>query len=212
MVAAAVLLAIVAVQWSPRVPVDAAAVPIARTELTGPVAPDAAPDGANTDRIPRSPSGQKCVPRLERRAGYMDVCWAAYRYPADSDPDKDYYLLRVWGTFGRGADGSPRWAVLKADLEGEPADSVLSAWPDGEFDATCEPTSVVIELVDPMVEETLCGHIRTAETETWTHSVTWTCEGCLLPDDLDRPLSLYVAVAVPPGTVPSWTISADVGD
>jgi hypothetical protein len=205
-----VLAAVVVLRWSPSVPPNAAASPIARTVLTGPIAPDASED-ADISLIPRSPSGGECLPRIARSAGYLDACWAAYRHPADSDPDKDYYVLRVQATFGPGPDGSPRWAILKADLAGAPADGVLIAWPEGEFEATCEPMPVTLELADPGTEATLCGHITAGETGTWVRTVTWTCEGCVLADDRDRALDLYVAVGVPAGTVPTWEIFADVG-
>jgi hypothetical protein len=57
----------------------------------------------------------------------------------------------------------------------------------------------------------LCNHIAATDTAAWGRAVTWTCRGCLLPDDRDRELSLYVAVGVPQGTVPAWAISADLG-
>lgn len=209
-VVAVALLAVTALRWSPDVPTGAAASPLAETVMTGPIPADVT-EGTDIAEVPRSPSGDACLPRIERSTGSMDVCWSAHRYPADSDPGKDYYLLVVSGTFGRGADGSPRWAVLKADLEGSPADNVLSAWPDGAFDGSCEPMTVSLSFVDPGTEEVLCGHIEASDVDSWARAVTWTCQGCLLPDDRDRALSLYVAVGVPAGTVPVWTISADVG-
>lgn len=205
-----VAVVVVVLRWSPPVPADAAAAPVARTAMSGPIARDASEE-SDVSLIPRSPSGQECLARIERTNGYLDACWAAYRYPADSDPDKDYYLLNVYATFGPGAGGSPRWAILAADLAGVPADSVLTSWPDGDFDGTCRSTPVSLDLVDPGTEVTMCGHIDAVPTGTWGRSVTWTCEGCLVPDDRDRTLSLYVAVGVAAGTIPTWDIFADVG-
>ena len=204
------LLALVALRWSPAVPANAAEHPVGQTVLTGPIASDIA-EGTDIAEVPRSPAGGACVPRVERAAGYMDVCWSAHRHPADSDPDKDYYVLEVVGTFGAGRDGPPRWAVLKADLVGSPADNVLSAWPDGEIDGECEQMPVSLPLVDPGTEAVLCGHIDSGDFGTWGRHVTWTCRGCLLPDDRDRALSLYVEVGVPANSVPVWELFADVG-
>jgi hypothetical protein len=209
-VVAVAVLAVGALRWSPEVPGEAAQDLLAETVMTGAVAQDVE-EGTDIAAVPRSPAGGECLTRIDRASGYMDVCWRAYRHPADSDPDKDYYLLVVSSTFGSGSEGSPRWAMLKADLVGSPADHVLSAWPDGEFDGSCEPTPVPLSFVDPGTVEVLCGHIAPTETDTWARAVTWTCRGCLLPDDHDRALSLYVAVGVTAGTVPVWRIFGDVG-
>jgi hypothetical protein len=197
-------------RWSPEVPTSAADDVVAATVMTGPIAPDV-DEGDDIVDVPRSPMGSECLPRINRPAGYLDVCWSAHRHPADSDPDKDYYLLNVYGTFGPGADGSPRWAVLKADLVGSPADDVMTAWPSGEFDGDCRPQPVPLAFVDPETEAVLCGHLASGEGDTWARDVTWTCRGCLLPDSADRALSLYVEVGVTAGTVPVWEIFADVG-
>lgn len=202
--------AFVIVRWSPHVPADAASRAVARTVMVGDIAPDEVA-GSDPYDIPRSPYGQECLPRISNGAGYMDVCWEAYRDPFDADPEKDYYLLRVYSSFGRGAGDGLRWAILKADLVGEPQDGVLTSWPDGVFDASCEPMRVGLSLNLPDIEETLCGHINARDVAAWGHIVTWTCEGCLLPSDRDRSLSLYEEVGVAEGTVPSWEVFADLG-
>jgi len=179
--------------------------------MTGEIAPDVTDETDVTD-IPISPSGQECLPRIERPTGYMDVCWEAHRAPYDADAAKDYYLLHVYGTFGAGSDGSPRWALLKGDLVGAPSDGVMEGWPSGEFDGTCEPEPVTIPGLDPGTSETFCGHIAAGESDGWTHAVTWTCRGCLIPDERDWGLSLYQWVGVAQGSVPSWQVFADFGD
>jgi hypothetical protein len=57
----------------------------------------------------------------------------------------------------------------------------------------------------------ICGHLEATEPAPWTSAITWTCRGCLLPDDADRAIDLYVTIGVPEGTVPTWDIYADVG-
>jgi hypothetical protein len=186
--------AYVVLRWAPAVPDSAASSPVAHAVLA---------QGA----------GSECLPRRESEAGYMDVCWEAHRYAADDDPEKDYYLLRVYSTFGRGSSsGGPRWAVLKAALEGQPAEGVFEAWPSGEFDGTCEPEPVTVMGLEPGTAETLCGHIAASDSDGWTRSVTWTCQACLLPDGRDWALSLYEWVGVAQGSVPSWQVFADFGD
>jgi hypothetical protein len=61
-------------------------------------------------------------------------------------------------------------------------------------------------------EETVCGRTTgRIDAATWSQTVTWTCVGCLLPDDLDRAIALDQFVAVPAGTIPRWEIYADLG-
>ena len=206
------LLAFAFLRWTPLVPADAASAPIARTVMTGEIAPDVTDETDVTD-IPISPFGQECLPRIERPTGYMDLCWEAHRAPYDADAAKDYYLLHVSGTFGAGSDGSPRWALMKGDLVGAPSDGVMEGWPSGEFDGSCRPEPVSIAAAGPGVQETLCGHIVGTDVGvgTWARAATWTCVGCLLPDDSDRSLSLYVMVGVAAGTVPEGDVYADFG-
>ena len=178
--------------------------------MSGEIAPDPS-EGTDPSQLASSPSGGECLPRIQRPDGWFDVCWEAHRSLYDADPQKDYYLLRVYGTLGPGANGSPRWAVLKGDLVGSPSDGVIEAWPSGEFDGSCEPQLVPTSLAGPAIEESLCGHIYGFDTGTWAHAVNWSCVGCLLPDDRDRSLSLYVSVGVQEGTVPEWDVYADFG-
>ncbi len=204
------LVMIAVLRWSPHVPADAASTPLARTLLTGEVAPDASA-GADVNQGLAAPFGQACLPRISNATGVLDVCWEAHRYPSDADPGKDYYILRVFGTIGPGSSGTPRWAILKAALEGSPADRVFSTWPDGALDGSCESVPVTLGLALPDMQETICGHITGSAAGQWAHAVTWTCVGCLLPNDRDRSLSLYEAVGVPEGTIPVWQVFADVG-
>lgn len=204
------VLSVAVLRWSPDVPTSAAGAPLTETVMTGPIAPDVR-EGTDIALVPRSPAGDACLPRVERSAGFMDVCWRAHRYPADGDPDKDYYLLEVFSTFGSGVDGSPRWAMLKADLVGSPAGNVFSAWPDGGYDGECQTMAVPLSFVDFGTEAVLCGHVEAHDAGSWARDVTWTCRGCLFPDDRDRSLSLYVEVGVTAGTVPVWEIYADFG-
>jgi hypothetical protein len=42
-------------------------------------------------------------------------------------------------------------------------------------------------------------------------TLTWTCEGCLIPDSATRGISLYNVVGMPAGMIPNWDLFADVG-
>lgn len=191
---AAAALAFAVLRWVPDVPTNVASDPVVRTSMGG-----------------SQPSGGACLPRIERPSGYLDACWQAHRDRTERDPKKDYYRLHVYGTFGPGPSGSPRWARFVADLVGTPADNVLMAWPSGEWDGPCEQRPVSIGLGEAPTVDTICGHTAAVEPQPWTHVVTWTCRGCLIPDDHDRALTLHVIVGVPQGEVPEWDLAVDVG-
>lgn len=87
---------------------------------------------------------------------------------------------------------------------------MMQGWPSGTFDGACEPRVIGTVDLGP-IEETVCGHTIGFDTGTWAHEADWTCVGCILPDDRNRSLSLYIAVGVPEGTVPEWDVYADVG-
>ena len=195
--------------WTPAVPEDGAIPLTMTTALEGPIAPDVT-DEVDPDSIPSSPSGSECTETV-RPAGQLYVCWQAYRDPHDGDPRKDYYHLRVHGTFGGETGTGVRWATVRAQLDGEPADGVIEVWPEGVTDGTCEQIDVALG-TGPARTETLCGRTTgTPATDSRSHRVTWTCVGCLLADHLDRAIALQEFVAVPAGTVPTWQIFADVG-
>jgi hypothetical protein len=209
LVVIAALAALVLLRWTPQVPADAAAAPLTRAVMTGEVAPDPS-EGTDPSQVAISPAGGACLPRIERADGWFDVCWEAHRNMSDADPAKDYYVLRVYGTVGPGESGSPQWAVLKGDLVGAPADQTMEGWPKGTYDGACGPQVIGTMFLSP-IEETVCGHTIGFDTGIWAHEVDWTCVGCLLPDERNRSLSLYIAVGVPEGTVPEWDVYADVG-
>jgi hypothetical protein len=197
------------------VPADAASTVLTRTVMTGPVTPDAI-DGEDTDLLPRSPAGQQCLDQIERAAGPMYLCWEAYRDPADGDPHKDYYRLRVYGSFGGETGTGVRWVIVKARLIGEPADQVFQTWPDGTFEGPCEAVIVgeAAGISETTTRETLCGRttaVKTPGAGGWSLGVTWTCQTCLFADHDTRAIALYEFVGVPEGTVPAWEISADLG-
>ena len=191
----------------PAIPAAAAQVPVARTVVSGEIAPDLA-EGVDPDTIPVSPFGAACLERIERGDGWADLCWSAWRDPHDSDPAKDYYLFKVHGSF----EGL-RWLVVRSDLVGAPADNVFSAWPEGTFNGACRQVAVHL-IVTPaaLPSDDLCGRTEGVSSPAQSaHRVVWTCEACLLPDASTKAIALYNVVGVQAGTVPSWDIFADAG-
>jgi hypothetical protein len=197
------------------VPGDAAARPIARTSLTGPSAPDPTEqpmptDGADVDPQPDtvSPHGGECLARMTSGSGWLDLCWAADRFGHDADPQKDYYLLRL-----SGSHEGLRWLVVRSQLVDPHGASFIDAWPDGIFEGPCRQESV--SLLVPMAalgESDVCGRTDGhADWETWSHRLTWTCEGCLVPGPDTRGLSMDVVVGVAEGTIPRWDLFASLG-
>ena len=199
--------------WTPTVPDDSAIPLVATAALQGAIAPDVT-DDVDPDTIPLSPSGQACLETIERPAGPLFLCWAAYKDSHDGDPLKDYYKLRVYGTFGGESGTGVRWVDVRADLVGEPSNNAFDVWPEGVFDGPCQQVDVSLA-TDPVVPETICGRTTgttgTTATEGRSHTVTWTCVGCLIPDHADRSVALHEFVAVPAGTIPTWKIFADLG-
>jgi hypothetical protein len=197
-------------RWNPSVPDESALPFLARTVLQGDMTPDAT-EGVDAETLPRSPAGGECLDRIVRPAGWMDLCWNAYRDPNDGDRDKDYYRIRVYGSFAGEGGGGLRWAAVRVRLVGEPLDNVLKGWPDWVFEGPCQPVEVSLGVV-PTPSEELCGRTEGAtNTEDWSHRVTWTCVGCLIPDHAMRAIALHELVGVAPGTVPAWEIFADLG-
>jgi hypothetical protein len=197
------------------VPADAAATVLAHTVMSGPITPDTTNED-DAEPIARSPIGQGCLDRIERPAGPLDLCWEAYRDPADGDPKKDYYRLRVYGSFGGETGTGVRWAVVKARLIGEPMDGAFVTWPGSTYDGPCEAASVGMAagVSESTTMEELCGRTTAIETPGaggWSLRVTWTCQTCLFADHDTRAIALYEFVGVPEGTVPAWEISADLG-
>jgi hypothetical protein len=211
-VAAILAVAAIATGWTPAVPAEGALPLIARTVLTGEITPDVT-EGVDPETLPRSPYGQECLDRIERQAGPLDLCWEAYRDPHDGDPLQDSYLLRVYGTFGGESGTGVRWASVRARLVGGPSNNVFSAWPDDTFEEACREVAVSLGgIVRTLQPEWLCGRTTgRTNTEDWSHRVTWTCVGCLVPGHESRGIVLYNFVAVPAGSVPAWEIQADLG-
>jgi hypothetical protein len=195
----------------PSVPANAAMLPIARTTMTGAIAPDmASEDGAEVP--PASPNGQACLDRIERSSGWADVCWQAYREPADSDPQKDYYWLRIYGSYQPSGAAGIRWLVVKSRLVDPPLFDTYDGWPAGTYDGPCAPQPISLILTLSSAETaTICGHITAGPDQPRGWSSTWTCNPCRLFDTDTRAIALYGLAAVKPGVVPAWDVYLDFG-
>ena len=171
----------------PTVPASAASTPSGRTTGTG--------------------TANGCLDRVQRGHGWVDACWATVRVTQEADPVKDYYFVKLFASYQ-----GLRWAVFKTDLVGEPGDGGYAMWPYIDLGAECRSMRVDIPPVPETPIETLCGPLAVVRDDvTFTHSVTWTCRSCLLPNSDTNATSLYDAVGVPQGTVPAWDLFVDGG-
>jgi len=179
----------------PAIPASAGSTAIARVTLA------ADPPGAIAG---------ECLNRLTWRSGWADLCWQASRVN-DGDAEKDYYIIRLYGSFA-----GLRWLDVRSDFVGEPGDGVFDGWPTGTFTGPCRDASVDMMIpFQPIGTETLCGRLTAGADagpgSSWSQRVTWTCERCLLPDDATRAVGMYAEVGVAEGALPAWDLFADGG-
>lgn len=192
---------------APTIPEGAAAAVLTTATATGPIDPDVPADGEPADG-PSSPSGSGCLEDLARGDGWAHLCWSVDRDPTDGDPDKDYYLLRLHGSFQ-----GLRWLILRGDFVGLPSNAVYATWPERVAEGQCRDVPVRIgPLAGDSTMETLCGRTEsTFDEERWMQSVTWTCEQCVLPPGDIHAIAQLAWVGVPAGDVPEWDLYADAG-
>ena len=177
----------------PAIPVAAGAQPVARATL---------------DEVPQGGSAEGCLDRLGWGPGWADLCWQVSREPQEADAEKDYYLLRVFGSFQ-----GVRWLRLRSDFDGVPAGQAFDGWPTGRYEGDCNDHPVdLMPFLQDLPAETVCGRTEgVSDHSLWTHQVTWTCERCLMADDWTRAITLYNEVAVAQGSLPAWDLFADGG-
>lgn len=206
----AIVLVVAAVLIATRRPsVPSLGDPIAHAVPVGPIASDVASlDGLGPDPVdgPRSPNGHACLERITRGSGWVDLCWSVTRDPHDADPAKDYYLLRLYGSHH-----GLRFFVVKSDLVGSPGDGLVSLWPTGTIDGPCETRDVHLSgYLGDLRGAHVCGKTVGELVEVaWSHTVTWTCEGCTPGQEVDRSFDAYVWIGVPAHTIPTWDLFAD---
>jgi hypothetical protein len=204
----------VAAGWSPTVPDDAGSTLAAQIDVARLIAPG--PTSSKPDEA--TFAGSECLDRDQRPAGWLDLCWSVVRQP-DGDPDGDYYRFEAHGTFGSEATdpGQPagsgiRWIVLRNRLLTSIVDGVASARPDGVVEG-CQGGDVgELMLLGARSPELPCDGRIIGRADLQTHTVTWTCVGCLLPDSGDRAIGLSEDVKVGEGLAPAWMVYADFGN
>jgi hypothetical protein len=164
------------------------------------------PDGGPT------PYGQDCREITDNPSGPMSVCWEAYREPNDGDPDKDYFHVSVYGSFGGESGTGVNWFVGRADLVDAPAGGSYAYWPSSTYYGACREVPVDIPLLSGSIPELVCGTTTgSLDATSWTQTVTWACEACPFGNHMTRGFSTYGFVGVAEGTVPAWNISIDYG-
>jgi hypothetical protein len=199
------LVAALAIRLSIAVPSDAAAVPMARAVLEGPVG--SLPPGPALPSLGMV-SGGTCLARISREGGWLDLCWEGYFWGRQSDGRTDYYLLRMYGSHQ-----GWRWMSLRSQVIGGSQDGIFDVWPSGIYEGDCrqEPVSLMVPMGN-LTTDDVCGRTEGHEDASgWSGALTWTCAACLVPDGLARGVSMYEVIGVPAGTVPSWDLFASGG-
>jgi hypothetical protein len=201
--------------WRPMVPAGAGTTLVAHVDLAHPASP--APDTGVTPDEATIEAGD-CLSRDQRPAGWLDLCWTVERLP-DGDQAGDYYRFEARGTFGSDAtdpgeaSGSGiRWVVLRNRLLVPVADGVSSAQPVGVTEG-CQPdTADLLAAFGTGPPELPCDGRTVGTADLQTHTVTWTCLGCLLGGGRQqRAIGLSEDVKVGEGVMPSWDVYADSG-
>lgn len=201
----AVLAAALAIRLQITIPSDATSPPVAHAVLVALVEP-----GTDTQSVPVNgvPAGQACLPRIAGGSGWLDLCWSGSWYGRTADGTTDYYLLRLYGSHQ-----GLRWLSLRSLMIGTLGDGLFDAWPDGTYQGACrpEPVGMLVPLID-LAPDDICGRTEGhPDARNRSAVLTWTCEGCIIPDGSTRGVSLYTVVGVPAGDVPSWDVFANVG-
>lgn len=210
-----VVIAAVVLRLQVTVPGNAATVPVARAILTGPVWPDVTQQPLPTDGsdpepegLANAPYGGECLDRLSSGSGWLDLCWQASRLGGETDPTKDMYLLRLYGSH----EGL-RWLVVRSQLVATPGDTIYDVWPAGTYQGACrsEPVSMLVPMA-ALAEDDVCGRTEAdLDVGHWSHRLVWTCEGCLIASSDTRGLSMYTVIGTPEGAVPAWDLFATLG-
>lgn len=201
-------IALVGSRWNGAIPDGAGSAVLARTVMTGENGTDGtrSPDGGPT------PQGVDCHEFTDNESGPMYACWETYRDPNDGDAEKDYFHLYVHGSYGGETGTGVNWLVVRADLVDAAAGGAYAHWPNFTYTGACQEMPVDVPLLVGTQLETLCGTTKgSLDATTWTQTLTWTCEGCLLGNHEIRSFAMYGFVGVPEGVVPAWDIVIDYG-
>ena len=192
----------------PAIPATAAQTPIARTVMTG----DVLPDVENLNQPVPSPSGQECLDRITRDSGWVDLCWAAWRYQPETEDQQDTYFLKVYGSYQSTSALGIRWFVVKSRLVGQLYSGAFDGWPDGTYDGPCDevPVSMGIPMTSTQ-NGPICGHTTSGKGSGWTWESDRTCRPCWPFDSTTRGFELDNVVGVAAGTVPAWDVYVDFG-
>ncbi len=199
---------------SPTILVGVAPTRLAVVSNPGAAAVADPPEDSSGDTGPIPAGG--CLDRITRPGGWLDLCWAVNRMMNEIDAQKDYYILRVFGTLsGNAFPSGLRWAAVRArpDPASDPFDD-LGDWPGfAAFGGPCRETSAALSGAFGDQTVTVCG--RTAgyvdPGSPLSTGVDWTCAGCLLPLSGTQGVVMSGVVSVNEGKTPSWDIYADIG-
>ncbi len=156
----------------------------------------------------------RCLRRLARDAGWMDLCWSVTRV-ADIDPTADYYRLRVYGSVsGYAWPGSLRWAVV--GVTRHPGSAPMSVIDSSALAPVgCDPGAEVAAspgcgdgAADPNPDLPWTGHLS---SDAGAYAITWTATNALAGVSGTRAIDMAVVEKVDERGLPGWDITADLG-
>ena len=90
-------------------------------------------------------------------------------------------------------------------------DGVSSGQPDGATEG-CPQGDFGLPGLGATGLELPCDGRTVGSADLQTHTVTWTCVGCLIPANHNRAIGLTEDVKVGEGVTPAWMVYADLGN
>jgi hypothetical protein len=206
-----------ATTWIPGVPLERQEVTVGTAEAHGFNPPDPS-DWLPQIVVPHTPEGSGCFAPIERPAGRLELCWEAYRDNREHLPGADYYQFRLVARLH--STGPRAWVSISVRVDGEERTSVRQHWPSGVLDGECRYTPVEGmnflkngEMTNDIAEDAACGRTTVATSDQgrleW---VIWTCAACGADQPGGRQIAIRHLVGTPEGAIPTWEVSAALGE
>jgi hypothetical protein len=204
--------------WIPNVPEEVRGTLVGTAQLHGFNPPDPS-DWFPPIVVPRTPDGSGCWDPVIVPAGRLDLCWEGYRDNRETLPGGDYYRFRLLATLH--STTPTNWVAITIQIEnptGERA-SVHTYWPKGVLDGPCrvgevEGMNVLLNghKTNDVEQDVTCGRTTSVRLHGWqTHQVIWTCATCGADEPTGRQIAIREVIGVREGTVPTWTVYAQLG-
>ena len=160
----------------------------------------------------------ECFDALYTAFGYSVSCFALSRVVADGSATRDYWALEQWSltgpNFHNGITPNSRiydsWVATQRAV-GSPAMTWIDWSPRSDTSGACQTVGLSVSALKLPLSGTfeMCEQWdATWYAEAGRFKNQWRC-GCLYPFGVawDREVAYLIAVGVPNGTFPSWTLS-----